>query len=253
MRNKASKPIRALLIEDEAHAQSYLLSILEEFCPEVRVLGCADSPETGKELIEQLNPDLLFLDIQMNSGTGFDLLKSLNKISFDIIFTTAYNDYSMQAIKVSALDYLLKPIDPDELIEAVAKHRRRKQSVSLEGVSALLNNLQSTSEKKIAVPDAQGITYLNLSEIIRFQGDGNYCRIFLDNGKELLSTKRIKEYENTIQNSTFFRVHQSHLIDLKKVKRYVHGKTGTAIMTDGAEIEVSRRRKTELLERLEEL
>lgn len=253
MNTKSTHSIDAIVVEDEERAQSYLLGILEEFCPQIKVLGCADSPETGKELIDELKPDLIFLDIQMNGGTGFDLLKSLERVEFDIIFTTAYNDYSMEAIKVSALDYLLKPIDPDELVAAVAKHRKKRQPINLEGVSALLNNLQSNSAKKIAVPDAQGITYLNLSEIIRFQGDGNYCKIFLDNGKELLSTKRIKEYESVILSSTFFRVHQSHLIDLKKVKRYVHGKTGTAIMSDGAEIEVSRRRKTELLERLEQL
>jgi len=251
--NKTNTHIKALVVEDEERAQSYLLGILEEFCPQVQVLGCADSPEAAKELIDALRPELIFLDIQMNGGTGFDLLKSLDRIEFDIIFTTAFNDYSMEAIKVSALDYLLKPIDPEELVTAVAKHRKKRQPINFEGVSALLNNLQSNTTKKIAVPDAQGITYLNLSEITRFQGDGNYCRIFLDSGRQLLSTKRIKEYENVIPSSSFFRVHQSHLIDLTKVRRYVHGKTGTAIMNDGAEIEVSRRRKTELLERLEQL
>lgn len=245
--------VKALIIEDEERAQSYLMGLLHEFCPKVQVLGCADSPETGKELIDVYKPELVFLDIQMNGGTGFDLLKSLDRIDFDVIFTTAFNDYSMEAIKVSALDYLLKPIDSNELIAAIAKHRKKKHPLDIQGVSALLNNLQSSAAKKIAVPDAQGITYINLSEVIRFQGDGNYCKIFLDNGKQLLSTKRIKEYESAIPNATFFRVHQSHLIDLKKVVRFVHGKTGSAIMSNGTEIEVSRRRKSELLERLEKL
>lgn len=244
--------IRSVLIDDEKRAISYLETLFQESCPEIEVIGSAQTVEQAIALVEQKKPDLMFLDIQLNGSTGFDLLESLVEIDFDVIFTTAYSHYTMEAIKASALDYLLKPIDTDELTLAIQKHQKRQKNTIPE-ISTLLERLRQGTSSKISVSDYHGISFYDLNEIVRFQGDGNYCKIYLENGQELLSTRRMKDYESTVHHHNFLRVHQSHLINLGKVRRFVHGKTGTAVMDDGSEIEVSRRHKAMLLTRLKSL
>lgn len=246
------KKIRSVLIDDEERAISYLETLFAESCPEIEVVGSAQTVDQGIMLVESQKPDLVFLDIQLNGNTGFDLLEVLPEIDFNVIFTTAYSNYTMEAIKASALDYLLKPVDTDELTIAIEKHQRR-QKQGIPEISGLIERLRHSTSGKISVSDYHGISFYDLKEIVRFQGDGNYCRIYLENGQELLSTRRIKDYESTVHNHNFLRVHQSHLINLGKVRRFVHGKTGTAIMMDGTEIEVSRRHKAQLLNRLKAL
>lgn len=245
-------PIRSIIVDDEDRARSYLNDLLVEYCPEVQIVGAAHSATSAHLLINDVQPDLVFLDIQLSDHTGFDLLKMFDAPDFDVIFTTAFSHYSLQAIKVSAIDYLIKPIDPEELQAAVIKTTRKKKPHA-DSIAHLLATLGTSKNKKIVVPDYRGISYLELREIVRFQGDGNYCKIFLDDGNMVLSTRRIKEYEASLDESVFFRIHQSHMINMSKVRRYIHGKGGSVIMSDGSEVEVSRRKKSEFLQRLEDL
>ena len=190
----------------------------------------------------------------MPKGNGFDLLEKFDQVNFEVIFTTAYGHYAIKAIKFSALDYLLKPIDIDELNIAVRKVEDQinstKDEQENESIKTLIENLNNTSMKKIAIPDLEGITFVDIDDIIRCEADRNYTCIHLKNGRKLLSSKVLKEYEKLFADYQFIRLHNSHIINLSHVKRYIKGEGGTVIMSDESSVDVSRRRKSEFLERL---
>ncbi|MCB9231946.1 MAG: response regulator transcription factor [Bacteroidia bacterium] len=247
--------IRTLVIDDEDKSRKYLRQMLTEFCPEVEVVGEADSMLSGLEAIAEFNPQLVFLDIKMPHGTGFDLLERIEEYDFEVIFTTAHDNYAIKAIRFSALDYLLKPIDIDELQAAVAKVKKKISSQS----SALDNQLkmffanlknQGRKNKQVALPTNEGIFFMPLEDILRCEADGSYTRIYRTNKEEILISKNLKEVEGLLDEMEFCRVHKSHLIGLAHVVRYVKGKGGEAIMSDGTRVEVSIRKREELLEKL---
>lgn len=246
--------IRAISIDDEAHCLDRLSHLLAEHCPStIKPVGTAQSVEDGIRLIQELQPDLVFLDVQIHDKTGFDLLKSLNRVPFDVIFTTAFEKYAVQAFKFSAVDYLLKPIDPDDLKQAVDKltHKSEK-SDTLEKLDTLFHNLttnQNTS-KRIAIPIETGLIFLHVTDIIRCQSDGNYTLIFLKDGQKFLVARTLKEFDETLADADFFRIHHSHLINLAYVKSYIKGKGGSVVMIDNSEIDVSTRRKDDFLKRV---
>ncbi|MEP7170074.1 MAG: LytTR family DNA-binding domain-containing protein [Bacteroidota bacterium] len=245
--------IRALIIDDEQHCINRLSGLLEEHCKEtVHVMDSYQSVEEGIKGIKKLQPDLIFLDVQIHDKTGFDLLKQLNEINFEIIFTTAFEKYAVQAIKFSAIDYLLKPVDADDLKQGVEKLTKKfsKTDTSAQ-LQVLFNNMQSTS-KRICVPVINGLVFLQVSDIIRCQSDVNYTTIFLKDKQKLMVAKTLKEFEEMLTDYNFFRVHNSHLINLSYIKNYVKGKGGYVVLTDGSEIEVSSRRKEAFMKKLAE-
>lgn len=249
--------IQAIIIDDEQHCIDRLSQMLHEYCKySVELAGTFKNVKDGIAAIENLRPQLVFLDVQIGDETGFDLLQQLKQISFDVIFTTAHDKYAVKAFKFSALDYLLKPIDPDDLQQAI---ERFKNKTSANGINqkfeTLFHNLKSTgvSSKKISVATITGFEFLNVGDILRCQSDVNYTTLFLTNKRKLMVAKTLKEFEELLTDYNFYRVHNSHLINLSYIKSYNKGKGGYVTMNDDSEIEVSTRRKEDFLKRLTEM
>jgi two-component system LytT family response regulator len=245
--------IKALVVDDEKKARDILTGMLNAHCPQVNVIGQADSVSVAEELIRSTKPDLVFLDIEMPFGNGFDLLDRTRDLNFDVVFTTAFDHYAVKAIKFSAFDYLLKPIDVDELKIAVDRLiQNKKDQNSFNGkIENLLSEIKINGKpKRIAIPSLEGISIVNIDEIIRCEADTNYTRIYLINGEAILVSKTLKEYEDMLTEYHFIRVHHHNLINLNHVQKYIKGEGGYAIMSDGSSVEVSRRKKTEFLEKL---
>jgi len=244
--------IRALLIDDEPKNNRILKLMLEEFCPQVQIEGQADNAEEGVTLIRETEPDLVFLDIEMPYGSGFDLLDKLKPVGFEIIFITAFNNYSLKAIKYSALDYLLKPVNIDELIAAVAKASDKLASRNINArIENLLHNLKRPQQglQKIALPSKEGYVFVSVTDIIRCESKSGYTTFFIKDMEKIVSSKNIKEYEQLLTDDIFFRIHNSHIVNLNHVKKYHRGRGGYLEMEDGALIEVATRRKDELMAR----
>ena len=243
--------LRVIIVEDEKKSREGLKNLIDEFCPNAEVVGMAADVEEGIRIIKEQTPDLVLLDIEMQSATGFDLLEKLPEITFDIVFTTAYEQYAIKAIKFSAMDYLLKPIDVKELIQAIDRvQSKRNANITDAQVKSLLDNLRSEPGKtnKITLSTSDGMVFLPVTDIIRCEAQGAYTQFNLKSGKKILVSKNLKEYENLLQEHNFMRVHNSHLINLAEVSRYIKADGGYAVMSDDANIPISNTRKEEFLE-----
>lgn len=241
--------IRALLIDDERSSLQNLQQKLAEFCPDVQVVAVAEKPEEAISLIRQHRPDVLFLDIEMPRMSGIRLLEEVGDYSGEIIFTTAYNHYAVDAIRISAFDYLVKPISIQELQNAVDRLIRSRQTETKERLDILRQSLseQKSQEDKIAVPTSEGFEFIRIRHIIRIESSSNYSRLFLDNGKSMLVTRLLKDFEDIMVPYRFFRVHHSHLINLNYILRYIRGEGGQVVLQNGDTVDVSRRKKDEFL------
>jgi len=241
--------MNAVIIDDEKRSRESLELLVKDYCPNVNVLDMAESVATGVECIKKHKPDLLFLDIEMQDGTGFDLLEKVAGNNFYVIFTTAFENYALRALKLSAVDYLLKPINADELKAAVSKASDIMEQKSTENnFQLLLQNLQSnTGMHKIALPTSEGLTFINVHDIIRCQADGSYTHFYFKTQKKLLVSKKIKEYEELLSPYNFVRVHHSHLVNLDEVTKYVRGDGGYVVMSDGETVYVSKRKKEDFM------
>jgi len=243
--------IKALIIDDEANARKGLRLVLQKYCPEVEVLALCESPEVGLEKIEALNPDLIFLDVQMPKMSGFDLLQKIPEINFEVIFVTAYDRYAIKAIKFSALDYLLKPIDVDELITAVQRISKKKKNKAAK-YKSLLNNVKPGADKlkRLAIPSDNEIIMQPIEEIIYCEADSSYTTLFLANGKKITVAKTLKEFENILPESDFCRIHHSTLVNMAHVTKYIKGEGGYVIISNDKHLNVSRRKKESFLQQL---
>jgi two-component system, LytTR family, response regulator len=245
--------IRAVLVDDEPDSIRVLQRLLEAYCTDVRVIGTAEGVESALQLIQTEKPDLAFLDIEMIQGNAFDLLNRLLPLTFQVIFVTAFDNYAIRAFKYSAVDYLLKPVDVDDLLLAVEKVRKRSEGkIDLTGIKTLLENVGAihVSQQKMAIPTLSGLSFVPLQDIIRFEAQGNYTSIFLANGENVMTTRNIKEYEELLPEAIFYRVHHSHIISLQRIQKYQKGRGGYVIMEDGSSIEVASRRRPDFLKRL---
>ncbi len=244
--------IRAIIVDDEAHARDYLERLLGEYCSDVEVIGKASSIETGEQLITKLNPDLLFLDIKLASTTSFELLNRLDSQEHSVIFVTAYNNYALKAIKFSALDYILKPINPQELIRAVTKYKdEKKLSDHSNQLKLLIQNL--TNERafeKLVVHSKDHAEFLKVKRIIRLQGENNYTRIFLDEGRNVLISKTLAEFEELLNDLGFLRVHKTHIVNIDYVKEIKKNGDICLLLSEGSILPVSRRRKAAVTEKI---
>lgn len=245
--------IRTVIVDDETDSRNVLRKLLETYCTQVIVVGMAAGVDTASILIRETSPDLVFLDIEMIHGNGFDLLNGLLPMSFQVIFVTAFEEYAIKAFKYSAVDYLLKPVDIEELQRAVEKASARKQDkVDLTPIRTLLQNVgvMQLSQQKMAIPTINGLSFIAMQDIIRFEAQGNYTAIYLTNGQTLMATRNIKEYELLLPEAIFCRIHNSHIINLQKIQKYQKGRGGQVIMEDGTAIEVAIRRRQEFLQRV---
>jgi len=242
--------INAIIIDDEPGNIRVLKELLQEYCWDVNILGEAGQADEAYKLIQELHPELVFLDIEMPYGNAFDLLDKLMPIDFEVIFVTAFNDYTLKAFRYSALDYLLKPVNLKELRSAVQKAGERLQ---LKKSNLQLNNLLSNlrqpdpSAMKLAIPGMETISFIRFDEIIRIEADRGYTRFHMKDGQNVMSSKGIKEYEDILPASLFIRVHNSHIVNLNCIKKYHRGRGGYVEMEDGQMIEVATRRKDKFL------
>jgi two-component system LytT family response regulator len=240
---------KAVIVEDEAKSQELLRSMLETFCPEVEIAGLADSVKKGVALIRSVRPDIVLLDIEMQSATGFDLLQQLEEHDFEVIFTTAFEHYAVKAIKFSALDYLLKPIDVAELKAAVTKAiGRRQKNDSNPGLAELLNNLRPARIPRISISTMDDIIYIEVDQIVRCEAQGAYTIVCLKSSQRITASRNLKEYESLLSDHGFYRVHHSHLVNLREVLRYVKADGGLVEMKDGSRVGVSQNKKEEFLD-----
>jgi len=241
-----SRKLKTMVVDDERDAVDFITSIIGEYCPGLEVVGKAYDVAEGTEKISQLKPDLVFLDVEMPHGTGFDVLMNFPEKDFDVIFITAFNHYAIKAIKFSAVDYILKPININEFIEAVHKVTQKRSDSTSKGsdnIKVLLENLRTGLPSRLAIPTSDGMEYLNPKDIIRIEADRAYSWFFITGNRKILVSKNLKEFQDLLSDRYFFRPHNSHLINLKYVKKYVRKEGGYIEMTDGSEIPVSRNRK----------
>ena len=245
--------IKAVLIDDEMHCLSTLQMVILKYCPDVQIMEQCTSAKKALVAIETHKPDLIFLDIEMPVMNGFELLEQFEQISFSVIFTTSYDQYAIRAIHFSALDYLLKPIDPKELITAVKKVNAHKILPSTEQIGMLMSQIHHKENNftKVAVPTADGFELIPADQLVRCEADNNYTHIYLKNKTKITACRTLKEIEEQLQDfSSFIRVHHSYLVNLNDVTRYIRGEGGYLVMSDGTTVNVSRNRRELLLKKL---
>ncbi|MES2809995.1 MAG: LytTR family DNA-binding domain-containing protein [Bacteroidota bacterium] len=236
--------IKCIIIDDEVNNIENLQGILSKWCPGVTVVASADNADDGIKAIDAHKPDLIFLDIQMPEKTGFDMLKALGAINFEVIFITAFDQYGIQAIKFSALDYLLKPVDVADVQQAVEKARARiatrKQNLSVENLLEFMRRAQTAEAPKIALPTMQETRYVKVDDIIRCEAADNYSTVFINDGDSMLVCKTLKEFTELLKTFGFQRPHQSHLVNFRFVKSFLKEDNGTLLLHDKSKIPISR-------------
>lgn len=234
--------LTTILVDDEIDAVNFIRSIISDYCPELEIIATAGSVIDAVRIITEKKPELVFLDVEMPHGSGFDVLSCFPKKIFEVIFITAFNHYAIKAIKFSAVDYLLKPININEFVTAVKKVIEKRDSLSgqTSGFTMLLENLKTAVPKKLAIPTNDGMEYLNTPDIIRVEADGSYCRFFLTDGRKLMVSRNLKEYQELLHDQAFFRPHNSHLINLHLVKKFIRHEGGIVEMIDSSQIPISR-------------
>ncbi len=243
--------LNAIIVEDELASRETLQSYLIKYCEGIEICGIADSVASGIKLVETKKPDLVFLDIEMPFGNGFDLLDQVTYRDFEVIFITAFSDYALKAIQVSAANYLLKPVSIDELVAAVESVRNRlQQEKDFVHTRILVENinLENRQHHKIILPTMEGFEVVRIGDILHCTADDNFTKFKLENGHQLMICRSLKHYEELLSDFDFIRVHKSYLINRHYVKRYRKGKGGTAVMTNGDEIDISISGKKRFLE-----
>jgi two-component system, LytTR family, response regulator len=246
--------MKAILIDDERNATEALTNMLRMVTPDVEVVGVANAAQQGIDLVQSLKPDLVFLDIQMPYMTGFELLEQLGQFNFSVVFTTAYDQYALQAFKVSAVDYLLKPIDMDELETAVEKVRERlKQPTNdFTALEKLFKQVKKNDVQRLTLPTSDGLVFIAIDDIIRLESDSNYTTFYLTKKERIVVSRTLGEYEPILTAQNFCRVHHSHIINMVHLKRYFKNDGGYAEMSDGSKVEISRRKKDDFMAKLDE-
>ena len=245
---------KVLIIDDEKRIRDFVKRMIDSFNLDVEVFTDGENVETGIESINRIQPDIVFLDIQMPDGTGFDLLNRVKDKKFELIFITAFQEYAIMAIKFSALDYILKPIDEEELKTALQNAIDtvdfKKEDSQFE---ALTHNLQTNQKRKLVLKTQESVHVVDLSEIIRCEADKNYTFFYLNNSKKILVSRTLKDFETLLSNHGFFRVQQSHLINLEYIERYDKHEGGSVIMRDGSAVPLSPAKKDQFFNMLEKL
>jgi two-component system LytT family response regulator len=248
--------IKTILVDDEPRGLASLQKLLALNCPQVNVIDSCGNAEEAKEKITVLHPQLVFLDIAMPEKNGFDFLRDLAEINFEIIFVTAHNNYMMQAFRFSAVDYLLKPVDDELLIEAVKRAGKRITEKTNSGqIETLMYNMQQKSgsqKMKLCIPSLKGFQVIEIKDIIYCEASSNYTNFHFANGPLICSSKPIHEYEELLQDCNFIRIHKSFMVNPEHIKEYIRGEGGIVIMSNGHQVEVSRRKKDLLMTKMKE-
>lgn len=249
--------MKALIIDNEEPIRTELKNLITEYCPTIEYIDEANGVAAGLKAISNLSPDIVFLDVEMDDGTGMDLIKQLNvAVTFQLVFITAHNRYAVDAFKLSAIDFLLKPIDSAELIESVARAEKNIKTKTLNTQLQILQDSLSeikNDDKKIALKDSDSIYFIKISDIIHCEASGAYTLFHINNHKDILISKGIKEFEDLFQSFGFYRTHHSHLVNLNKIIRFNKADGGVLILDNNKQVPVSQRKKESLLELIDKL
>lgn len=240
--------MRTVIIDDEQKGRLTIQNLIKKYSPLLEVVGEADCVDKAIELIDREKPELVFLDIEMPDGTGFDVLTNIEYNDFHLIFCTAYDQYAVKAFRFSAIDYLLKPLDPDIFNIAVSKVLEEQKGDANTKIETL--NANHSGFKRLALSAAEGVTIVDVKDVIRCESSVNYTHFIISDGNKVLVSKTLKEFDEMLSQHGFFRVHKSHLVNLNHIKKYIKGEGGWVIMADDSKIEVSRRKKDALLKAL---
>jgi two-component system LytT family response regulator len=253
--SKPTEVLRTLIIDDEAHIRSTLKRLLDQVCPQVKVVGEAHSVATGITAIREKSPDLVLLDIQMDDGTGFDLLNHYNTIDFKVIFITAYEKYALQAFGFSAVDYILKPVDPEKLADAVKRAEHLVQGTFNNQLGVLRDNLnpENKQKRKLVLKTQENVYLVNVPDIIHCESDGSYTIFHTVEGEQILVSKGLRDYEELLTDHGFFRAHRSHLINLQHIKRFEKLEGGQVVLTRDLKVPVSSRSRERLMQLFDEI
>jgi len=244
--------LKAIIIDDEPYCCEILAAMLESDCPDVEVVNISNKAADAISAIQKHSPEIVFLDVEMPKMNGFEMLEQLPDINFHLIFTTSYDQYALKAIRFSAIDYLLKPIDREELKKAVEKVRQRIQIPLPQQLEILMQKIKQphTPVSKIALPTMEGLQMIPIDTIISCESDDNYTRLQLKNKKKILVTRSLKEMEEILEQHSFIRVHRFYIINLNEIEKYIKGEGGYLVMSDGNTIDVARNKKEMLLRKL---
>jgi two-component system LytT family response regulator len=242
--------MNAVIIDNEPHMISTLQTLIKHYCPQVEIIGSADGCKSGEKLILELNPDIVFLDVEMDDGTGIDLVRKLSYKQLHVIFITAHDKYAIDAFKCSAIDFLLKPVDPDDLVRAVEKYGKVKKADDLEKqVSVLTEHLKggNSRQKKIVLSDYESMHLVKIEDIVWCVAEGSYTRFKLLDASEIMVSKNLKSYEDILSGHDFIRIHNSYLVNINHIKRFERTEGGVVIMDNGGILPVSVRKKDSLM------
>ena len=243
--------ITCILIDDENNALEMMEWLLKTYCPQVQVLSMCHNGEEGIAAIHKLKPDVVFLDIEMPKMNGFDMLEQFEKLFFDVVFCTAYDQFAIKAFRYSALNYLLKPVDPDDLVQTVARIEEKKSVPTREQFELLLKNLQQGNKStpaRIALTSSDGLVFVPTREIIYCEAESNYTHVYMDGKRKITVSKILKDLDEALSGPDFFRVHSSYLVNLNRIKKLVRGEGGYLVMDNDATISISRSKKNEFME-----
>jgi two-component system LytT family response regulator len=244
--------LKSIIVDDEAKSGESLRILIEDFCDDVKVCAICQTVDDGIAAIKEHKPDVVLLDIQMQRETGFDLLERLGEFPFEVIFTTAHSEYAIKAFRFSAIDYLLKPIDVEELKASLAKVKKKVGQNITARLQHLMRNLKETSTEnyKLALPTSDGLFFIKVSSIVYCEASSNYTEIYTDDGKKHIVSRTLKEYDEMLTELNFYRIHNSYLINLNAVQKYIRGDGGSVVMANGRSLDVSKRKKEGFLARI---
>lgn len=242
--------IKAILIDDERNSLEMLEWLLQTYCPEVRIMAMCDSGEAGIQAISQFNPEVVFLDIEMPRMNGFDMLEQIKDIGFQIVFTTAYDKFAVRAFRYAALNYLLKPVDPEELQATIGRLKQKISSPSKEQMDLLFQHLMSreSTVERIALSTGDGLIFVQTRDITYCRAESNYTYVVMADGQKILVARTLKEIDETLSGKDFFRVHNSYLININQISKFVRGDGGYIVMPDGTQITISRGKRDEFFQ-----
>jgi two-component system, LytTR family, response regulator len=246
--------IRSVLIDDEKNALEMMEWLMKTYCPQVEIAAMCNSAEAGKEAILKYKPDVVFLDIEMPAMNGFDLLEQFDKLFFDVVFCTAYDQFAIKAFKYSALNYLLKPVDPEDLKTTIRRIEDKQSSFTKEQFDLMMHALKQkdkTTPQRIALTTGDGLIFVPTADIIYCEAASNYTNVFLTGGKKILISKVLKDIDESLSGPDFFRVHSSFLININRIKKFVRGDGAHLIMDNDATISISRSKRQEFMEMFE--
>ena len=243
--------IRCILIDDEADSLEVMEMLMKTYCPQVKIEAVCNNAEKGITAINQFRPDVVFLDIEMPNMNGFDMLEKFDDLFFDVVFITAYHQFAIKAFRYSALNYLLKPVDPDDLVKTIERVEKKKTAPLKEQMEMLLHHFRSPEKQaisRIALTTSEGLLFVPTSDIIFCESDSNYTKVVLKDGRKILVSKPLKDLDDTLAGPDFYRIHNSFLVNLNHIKKYIRGEGGYVIMDDGSTVSISRTRKQEFVE-----